>query len=231
MTTALRAREWSDPLRFAASEAAKHPASPRATYDYARVLALATGYKPGSPLLPQAFAALERARAVPGSGVLPSSGLLILAARTGTAQRAAWWNELVARLRRDPIGPQETNAIASLARCARDHACAFPPGDMDAMFDAALSHGPNAEVFNIRADYAFNVLREPDASLALSQRAIALRPGEPQYRINRARVMIALGRDAEARAEIAALRAAGGADGNEQAARQLEARLAPAGVR
>ncbi|MFT3896967.1 MAG: hypothetical protein QM719_04630 [Thermomonas sp.] len=228
MTTALRAREWSDPLRFATSEAAKHPLSPRATYDHARLLALATGYKPGSPLLPQAFAALERARAVPGSGVLAYSALLILAARTDTPQEPAWWNDMSARLRRDPVGPQETNAIASISRCAREGGCAFPRDAMLAMFDAALSHGPNAEIFNIQADYMFNVLHETDASLALSRRAIELRPGEPQYRINRARVLIALGRDREAKEDIAALRGMGLGD-NEEAARDLESRLASRG--
>ena len=231
MTTALRAREWSDPLRFAASEAAKHPHSPRAAYDHARLLALATGYKPGSPLLPQAFGALEHARALPDSGILPHSALLILAARTGTPLQQAWWDDMDARLRRFPIGPQETNSLAALMKCMREGACRFPLADVDAMFQAALSHGPNAEVLNIQADYLFNGRHEADAALARWRRAIELHPEEPQYRINRARVLIALGRDAEARAEIAALRAAGGADGNEQAARQLEARLAPAGVR
>ena len=227
MTTALRAREWSDPLRFAASEATKHPQSPRATYDYARVLALATGYKAGSPLLPQAFAALERARAVPGAGVLPDSALLILAARTGTPPREEWWSDMTARLRRDPIGAQEVNALASITRCARDGQCAFPREPMQAMFEAALASGERKpDVMNIEADYAFNVLRQPDAALALWRQAIELRPGEPQYRINRARVLIALGRDAQARDDIAALRAMGIGD-NEEAARALEKRFPP----
>ena len=226
MTTALRAREWSDPLRFAMSEAAKHPQSPRATYDYARVLALATGYKAGSPLLPQAFAALEQARAVPGSGVLPHSALLILAARTGTPFRQDWWNDMVARLRHDPVGVQETSAIASMTKCARNRQCTFPPEAMLAMFQAALAGGGRkAEVMNIQADYVFNVLHQPNTGVYLWRRAIALSPGEPQYRINLAKVLISLGRDREARAEIAQLRRMGRIGTNEQAARDLEARF------
>ena len=226
MTTALRAREWSDPLRFATSEAAKHPASPRAVYDRARLLAIATGYKPDSPLLPQAFEALEQARAVPGSGILPHSALLILAARTGKPLRQAWWDDMDGRLRRFPIGPQETNSMAALMKCMREGACHFPLPELDAMYRAALSHGPNAEVLNLQADYAFNGLHEADAALALWRRAIALAPNEPQYRINRARVLIATGRDAEARGEIAALRAIGSAGDTESMARDLEARMA-----
>ena len=227
MTTTLRAREWSDPLRFATSEAAKHPRSPRATYDRARLLALATGYKPGSPLLPQAFAALEQARAVPDSGVLPHSALLILAARSGTPARDEWWSDMAARLRRGPIGAQETSAIASMSRCARDGQCAFPPASMLAVLQAAQASGQRkAELMNIEADYTFNVLRQPDTAIYLWRRAIALGPGEPQYRINLARVLIALGRVPEARAEIAALRGMGQVGANEQAARDLEARIA-----
>ena len=224
MTTALRAREWSDPLRFAMSEAAKHPQSPRATYDRARLLALTTGYKAGSPRLPQAFAALEQARAVPDSGILPHSALLILAARTGTPLRDAWWNDMDARLRRDPIGAQETSAVASITRCARDRECAFPPEKMLAMFQAALAgNGRKAELMNIQADYVFNVLDQPETAIDLWRRAIALNPREPQYHVNLARILVALGRNDAARAEIAELRRMGRA--NEQAARELEARL------
>jgi hypothetical protein len=96
---------------------------------------------------------------------------------------------------------------------------------MTAMFQAALSHGPNAEVMNIQADYVFNVLRQPEAALDLWQRAIDLRPGEAQYRVNRIKGLIALGREREARVEIARLRRQGTGGVNEQAARMLEARF------
>jgi hypothetical protein len=230
MTTLLRAREWSDPLRFATSEAAKHPQSPRATYDRARLMALATGYKAGSPLLPQAFAALEQARAVPGSGILPHSALLILAARTGSPIDDAWWREMLDRLRRDPVGVQELGAIGAVTQCARDRDCDFPPEAILAMFQAALDNGGRrkAEIMNIEADYVFNALHQPDTALYLRRRAIELAPREPQYRINRAKVLIALGRFPEARADIAALRAIGPPGANEADAQALERRLARA---
>ena len=49
LTTCLRASEWSDPLRFAASEASKHPQSPRATFAYGRTLTIASGYRHDCP--------------------------------------------------------------------------------------------------------------------------------------------------------------------------------------
>jgi tetratricopeptide (TPR) repeat protein len=225
MTTYLRADEWSDPLRFASSEAAKHPNSPRAGYGYGRLLVIASNYEPNSPTLPLAMRELERDRAIPNCGILPHSALLLTAARTGQAQHADWWNQLIEYLYRHPLGAQETSAIGSLAQCARDRACAFAPDTMLSMFRAASSHGPNAEVFNIKADYVFNVLGQPDAALQLWQRAIAMHPNEVQYRINRIKVLIALGRDREAREAIAQLRQIGLFSANEQSARELEARM------
>jgi len=230
MTTALRAREWSDPLRFATSEAAKHPLSPRATYDQARLLALATGYKADSPMLPRAFEALEHARAVPDSGILPHGALLILAARTGTPVRGEWWADMLARLRDNPFGVQETNVLASLTHCVRNRECTFPEDEMRAMYDAALSHGSNAEIRNIQADYVFNVLRETDEGLRLWQSAIDLKPREGQYRVNRAKALIALGRYDEVRREIAGLRAIDRMGDAELAARDLEDRMGQAGA-
>lgn len=225
LTTQLRTREWGDPLRFAASEAAKHPRSPRAAYEYGRLLVIATGYHADSPALPLAMRELERDRALPRSGILPHAALLMTAARTGQPQREAWWEDMIARLRNEPVGVQEISAIASITRCASERHCAFPPDQMGAMFQAAIGHGENPDLLNIRADYAFNVLHRQDEALALWQRAIALRPGEPQYRINRAKVLIALGRSDEAREEIAGLRRMSRLGTTEQAARELEARM------
>ena len=113
-----------------------------------------------------------------------------------------------------------------MTKCARNRQCTFPPEAMLAMFQAALAGGGRkAEVMNIQADYVFNVLHQPNTGVYLWRRAIALSPGEPQYRINLAKVLISLGRDREARAEIAQLRRMGRIGTNEQAARDLEARF------
>jgi tetratricopeptide (TPR) repeat protein len=225
-TTHLRAREWADPMRFAASEAAKRPQSPRATYGYGRMLVIATDYRADSPQIGPAVDALERARALPRSGILPHSALLLLAAHTKIPQQTAWWRDMQDRLRRDPVGPQEVNALASLVRCARSRECDFPVQQMVASLEAALAR-PNADIFNIYADYALNVLRDPDKSVLLFRKAIAMKPRTAQYRINLAKVLIAIGRRDEATREIAALRELGRFGEYESAARELEGRMGP----
>lgn len=224
-TTHLRAREWSDPYRFAATEAAKHPHSPRASYDLARTLVMLTDYSPNSSRLKPAYAALAQARDAPGSGILAHSASLILAARSGGTQEPAWWREMQERLRRGPIGPQEINALTSLTHCARDGSCRFPPNEMLASYFAALTHGPHPDVLTIYGDYALNVLGDSELALRLWQEACDLRPSVAQYRVNLVKLLIALGRHDAARNQIAELRRRGRLGQNESIARSLQLRL------
>lgn len=227
-TTHLRATEWSDELRFASTEAQKHPHSPRATYDLARTLLVLTGYRADSPLLEPARTALAQARAAPRSGVMAHSASLLLAARTGASTDPAWWDEMHARLQRGPIGPQEIGALASLTRCARDGGCDFPRQAMLASYLAALEHGPHPDVLALYGDYALNVLHDAPLALRLWQEAVAQRPAVAQYRVNLIKLLIALGRYDAAQSGIDQLRRAGRVGQNDLVAGQLQDRLGQA---
>lgn len=224
--THLRAREWSEPLRFARTEAAKHPNSPRATYAYGRMLVIASDYKPDSPYLKPGIATLEQASRLPKSGVLPYSALLLSAAHTETPVPDQWWDDMTARLRDNPVGAQEIHAINNLVTCSRDSECLFPPARMVALLEAALVREPVADIYTLYGDYTLNVLRQPEAAIALTRCSVALRPTVAQYRVNLARQLIHVGRIDEARKEIAALRAMGRLGQNETAAAALEQRIA-----
>lgn len=223
--TSLRAHEWSDPYRFAASEAAKHPFSPRASYAYAQLLVISTGYDPRSPAVGPAHEALEHARAVPGSGILPHSALALLAANTGQPQDPDVWEDMRLRLATHPIGPQEVGAIAAMARCARTGKCHFDRSEMIGMFEQALARSRDPNLLTMYGDYMLNVGHAPDRALALFKEAAALSPGVAQYRINLAKLLIATGDADAARAQIAALRALGRVGQYESSARELEVRL------
>jgi hypothetical protein len=58
------------------------------------------------------------------------------------------------------------------------------------------------------------------------RKSVALSPNKVQYRINLAKLLIARGKDAEARGQIETLRGMGIPGQYERAARSLEARLA-----
>src|SRR5690606_30710236 len=81
-TTTLRALEWRNPVTFAANEAQKRPTSPRATYEFARQLIIATNSDLSSPLLPEAWAALNHAMQVPNASAMTEVSAIVLAYRT-----------------------------------------------------------------------------------------------------------------------------------------------------
>jgi tetratricopeptide (TPR) repeat protein len=223
--THLRAREWSDPLRFSSTEASKHPQSPRATYDLARTLVIVTNYHADSPLVGDTFRALEQARQAPRNTILPDQAALIFAARIGAPLQPAWWSDMQAKLREHPIGPQEQSAIGALTDCAVQKKCAFPTEAMLATFDAAASRGPNPEVMSMRGNYVLNVLGDSALALRLWRQASALRPNEREYHVSLAKLLIAMGQYDEARAQIAQLRKLGRLGQNEAMAEILETRL------
>lgn len=224
--TALRAHEWVHPIRFVQSEVAKHPGSPRATYELARMLVILSEYRADSPYLEPAMAAIEAARAVPGSGVLPEQAGLIFAARTGRPLREEWWRGLQWKLRHQPMGHQPIGAIGAMIDCSNLRLCRFPPARMLETIAAAMSQGDHPELFNLYGSYALNSLGDSRLALALWREAVRTRPSEPQYRVNLTRLLIALGHVDEARAEIASLRRTGRLGQFESRALRLEAELA-----
>lgn len=207
--THLRAREWSDPFLFASSEASKHPDSPRATYGLAHTLAIASRFDPDSPLFVPAQEALERARRTDGSGISPRTALVAMHSHAGTLPDPRLWDEVISLLRQGPIGPQEVGAIQSLVMCAREERCAFPAERMESMLTAALAHGRHPDLLALHGDYLLNVRGQPTRALALWREAVERAPSEGQYRINLAKLLIALGHYVEAREQIATLRSLG----------------------
>lgn len=223
--THLRAIEWSDPFRFAQTEVAKHPSSPRATYHYAQTLAILSNAKPDSPFTIAALEAFDRASAVPKAGIAPAQGALLLSARAGLPLKSAWWADLQRRLASRPIGPQETGALGALSDCAVADICKFPREEMVRTFEAALSQGDNAEVISIYGNYAFNALNNGPMAERLWLKAVQLNPTEPQYVASLVKYLIAAERFDEARQRIQDLRAMGRLGQYEQWANELEIRL------
>jgi hypothetical protein len=226
--TSLRAREWRDPVRFALSEAAKHPQSPRATFDVARNYVLLSGYDPHSPDVDRAFIALEQAMRVPNATVLPEVTAIILAARTGRPIERAWWVHLQHKLRTRPIGPQETAPLGSLVDCQLQQRCRLPSAELLESLRAALSRGPDAEVLNIYGNYALNVLHDPNLALQLWQEAAERAPREVHYQVTLAKMLIATGQYSRATSQIAKVRQLGRLGQNEAMARELEETAAQA---
>lgn len=224
-TTHLRALEWREPLRFALTEAAKHPHSPRATYALGQSLSTISDGKPDSRLTMAAFEALESARAVPEASILPAQGLLLLAARTGQPLKDEWWNEIEQRLRERPIGPQERSAIAALTRCSVARYCRFPARRMMGVFNAALGQRLDQEILNTYAAYSLNVLGRVDEAERIFRLLCEMSPNNTAYRANLINFLIGTGKLDEAQEQIALLRDKGRFGSMTLQADELQKRL------
>jgi hypothetical protein len=220
--TALRAREWQSPLRFAVSEAAKNPHSARATYNEARTFIILSDYQSNSPYTPQARAALERAMRVPGASPLPEAAAIMFASRTRAALQPEWWARMQAKLGSQPTGPQQTAALGSLVDCQLQHHCQLAQRDMVDTFQAALGRGPNSEVMNIYGNYALNVLQDPNLALRLWQDMARRAPNVVEYQVTLAKMYIASGRPDLAAIPIARIRQLGRLGQNELIDDQLD---------
>jgi hypothetical protein len=225
LTTFLRATEWSDPLRFAETEAVKHPNSPRATYEAARMLILAGKYDANSPYTRRAMPALERAMRVPGSGALPAQAALLLAARTGQPLQPHWWELLRKHLREHPGAPENQLSLIALSHCAISGYCQFPVDDMLATFEAGLERGEDAGILSIFGNYALNALGDQPLALRLWREAARRDPRNAQFQANLADLEIDSGNFREAEAAIATLRVRGQFGQYAQQADALQSKL------
>lgn len=204
--TALTARAWSTPLGLAQELAARAPLSPRAQYELGRTYIIYSGYDPLSPFIEPAREALERAATLPRSSILPEQALIFMNARMHQPIKDAWWDSLTAKLRSHKPGVQDESSLGSLTQCSIEHRCELPPQRMVAAFLAALAHPhPSARLLATYSDYAWNALEDHGLALRLAREAIAVKPGETAYRVTEIRMLVALGKKAEAKQQYVKL--------------------------
>ncbi len=202
--TAQTAWAWGSPLRLAQQLALRAPDSPRAQYELGRTYVILSGYDPDSPFTPLAYPPLERAMNLPDSSILPEQALIFFNARLHRPIRQEWWDRMIARLKDRTPGVQEESSLQALTTCARQGLCKLPRHEMVAAFEAALGHHhQSARIAEVYGDYTLNVLRDTPAALALFERAVAIDPGEPIYRVTLVRLLAVTGHVQQARAEFA----------------------------
>ncbi len=188
-TTALRAQEWSNPLRLAYTEVAEHPLSPRANYELGRLLVIASNYKSDSPFVPEAIKVLDRARLLPGSSALPESALLLLAYHTHQPVDIQWYQSLETKLRVQPLSAEDISSLQSLLSCEVQDKCPIRPDQMLSLFLAALSHpNPPSRLLGIYSDFAVAVLHDYALAERLLVQAAATTSDNERYRHDLLRV-------------------------------------------
>lgn len=198
--TWIRALDWGNPISFAMSEAKKNPDSSRTAYELGRTYVILSHNNPNSPLIPKAYEALARAADLPDSGALADQGLIILAATLHQSFPDGTWTRLRNKLTSQPLSAENIGALYSLTTCAIEKKCNLPANEMIDTFAATIEHHPpDARVLAIYANYASNVLQDPDFAVALTRESIKVAPQDLQYRINLLLLLIENNRRDEAK--------------------------------
>jgi len=200
------ARAWNDPVSLARELAARAPRSPRAQYELGRTYIIMSRYSPTSPFTHLVYPPLEQAMGLPDSSILPEQALIFFNARMHQPVKDAWWDSLITKLGQNKVTVQDESALGSLAECLRIGSCDLSKKRMLMAFMTALEHpNPSARLLATYADFAWNTLGDRELGLRAEQDAVHSRPSEPAYRVTLARMLTALDRLPEARAQRDAL--------------------------
>lgn len=173
--SAMRAQEWSHPLRLASSETLRHPLSPRAHYELGRALVIVSDNGHKSPaLLDEARQVFLTAMWLPNSSLLPEHGLLLIAGKTGSTADPAWWHSMAEKLAQRPPSAEDRVAIVALLMCQIKGPCPHAPREMLAVFVNALAHpNPDYGLLTSYAQFAAHELGDWELARRVAQEAVS----------------------------------------------------------
>jgi len=207
--TALRATEWSNPIRFAYAEADQHPNSPRALYELGHTLTIASGYRKDSKLIEPAIQAFQTASGLQGTSAAPLASLILVASHTNRPVNPKWWENLTSLLASRPISVDDLGALESLSDCQRKGECTPQVQELLSAYLAALSHpGPSPGLLANYGAFCANALHDYPLGVEVTREALALRPGSVEYRIELSEIEILNGDASSALAVLESLKAA-----------------------
>lgn len=205
--TVATAAAWGNPLSLAEDLARRSPMSPRAQYELGRTYIIYSRYDPASPFAEKVYAPLERSASLPDSSILAEQALIFYNARMHRPLKDAWWTSMIEKLQRNRVSVQDESSLGSLNQCARQKLCELPNDRLLAAYIAAVSHPqPTARLLSMYGDFAWNLLDDKILGERMAAEAVRVAPSEPAYRVTHLRMLLVLGRKADAKAELHAIR-------------------------
>ncbi|MGH8403162.1 MAG: hypothetical protein ACRESO_07170, partial [Gammaproteobacteria bacterium] len=228
----LRSWEWKDPLSFSYYETLHHPQSKRAQYRLGQVyanLALDGGLK--NPEI--ALQALTKSARL-SNDIMPDVAMMIVAAKLHLPIDPGWENHAQWFLQNLPFSPQDSNSLDSLVNCLPTSCQTLVP-QATALFESVLkpgnrAHGAlsNPDFWVIYGNFLTFTGRPLNEVVATLEKAAALAPTVPIYRINLAKGYIVTGNLPAAEEQIQALKRLDFLGHLDTDIRQLNERLASA---
>lgn len=177
---------WAEPARLALTMATRNPESPRAGYEFGRVLLSTANNDPAAPGWSLAEAEFVHAASLPGGSPLPEQALIIMAAHSQRAPPSGTWERLERKVVRRALGPQELSALEALVECQMSGPCRSEDGRaaMAQLLPRLTQQNPSsARIRAIYANFAFNVMADPQLAMLLIREAVSLSPKDIGYRI------------------------------------------------
>lgn len=144
VVTHLRAREWSDPMKLAVSEAQNHPRSVRANYAAAQSLIAASQYQPSSALN-AGIAFAKVAASLPGNSILPEQAMIVVANRAYHQDAPEDWGRLVDKLARQAPSREDVGALIALNNCFIRQQCLAGQQMLQRAYKVALAQAPRTQ--------------------------------------------------------------------------------------
>jgi len=206
VATNLRAREWSNPLGLAVTEADRHPESPRAVYEAGRLLLIASNYQPGKAM-DGAWKYLREAAALPDASALPEQAMIMLADHKQHGDDRTYWNSMTHKLRDHPTRQEDISALISLTNCYEANICKFDIINLQNAYEAALSRPhPIARLDGAYADFQRDILHNDMQAEKYLASAVRKAPSESAYRVDLTALYARNGQTGLALEQIDALR-------------------------
>lgn len=202
LLTLLRAGTWGDPVRLAATEAARHPDSPRATYALGQMLTV-TAPDATAPLFTLGMQRFEDSARLPLAGLLPVQALIFLSAKHALPIKPQWWERMRHIIATRPLAAQDISALYALIDCRIRQLCRFDDRELEHTLTLAAQKHPNRPiVLTLYANYTANIAHDYERTQALMQRAVTLAPSNAQFWENLVTLQIARGQRTAARASL-----------------------------
>jgi len=202
--TGLRAAKWADPWQQMAMEVHYHPQSSRTTYEYGRLSIKRAGEMNNAALYAEALAAVERSTTLEPvyKPYVAKASLINQALNTDAPERA---ERHLADVLDDPRDRQRVEVFHSVVYCQVTATCKPHPDVVFRLAETLLADEDLAPVRRRKtlewlAVYYTNILGDRDAAIRILSELTDEWPYARAGRIRLMEVLMAVGREAEARA-------------------------------
>jgi len=208
--TTVRAASWGDPLTLALTDAQYHPVSSRSQYEAGRAIVVAGAMKSERAKADlEALPYYTRSATLDKKQVAPATQLILIHAASGRVPEPTL-ADLAERLRNTPEYTQ-ANAFMDMLVSASQQKLSLTTADIARLVDAALAnpHFPAytcAMIMNNYGAYQFNIAHDAQGAVSWTQAAAEADPRNPYFKINLAKLALAVKQPDKAKEYLAAAR-------------------------